>query len=257
MNNYFFSQIKYFKTIDSTNSELLNKNYKDKTLIYTFNQTKGRGRFDRNWITFENKSLALSFLIKNFPLNYVFIINMILSITLNELLREKFKLKSWIKWPNDIYIEDKKLAGILTETKFVNNDNFKIVSGIGININVNKNEISIINKKATSILLEYGSEIDIREFTFSFIDSLSKNFSNFYLNFEKNNLEKTAIDIKKKWLNYSNILGKKVKISNIYIDNNKNMIEGIVEDIDNEGFLIIRKNNEMVKILNGDVVFLN
>jgi len=65
MNKCFFSAIKFFESIDSTNSELLNNEYEDKTLIYTYNQTKGRGRFDRKWITFKNKALALSFLLKN------------------------------------------------------------------------------------------------------------------------------------------------------------------------------------------------
>ncbi|MEJ5273877.1 MAG: biotin--[acetyl-CoA-carboxylase] ligase, partial [Spirochaetota bacterium] len=164
MNKCFFSAIKFFESIDSTNSELLNNEYEDKTLIYTYDQTKGRGRFDRKWITFKNKALALSFLLKNngteknrFNLlkNY-FIFNMIFSITLVEILDKNYKIKSWIKWPNDIYIEDKKLAGILTESKFLDKNNFKIVAGIGININVEEDQLKDLDKKVCSIYSETG-----------------------------------------------------------------------------------------------------
>lgn len=265
MNKCFFSAIKFFESIDSTNSELLNNEYEDKTLIYTYDQTKGRGRFDRKWITFKNKALALSFLLKNngteknrFNLlkNY-FIFNMIFSITLVEILDKNYKIKSWIKWPNDIYIEDKKLAGILTESKFLDKNNFKIVAGIGININVEEDQLKDLDKKVCSIYSETGFKININDFTNLFIDELSSNLSSFfhqvYNKPESNSLKMKIQSIKKKWINYSNIIEKQIMVCNMGKDNENSFLKGKVVDIDDEGFLIIETEDKKIKLISGDV----
>lgn len=288
MNNCFFSRIKYFDSLDSTNNELLNNEYDDKTLIYTYNQTKGRGRFNRKWITFKDKALALSFLLKSESndhsyknlINNYFLMNMILSISLIDLLNKKYDINSWIKWPNDIYINDKKLAGILTETDFINKDNFKIVGGIGININAEEKEILNINKKATSLSLEKKEKINLKEFTNLFIEELSNNFFSLFsyenhnisnekyiikamgrdiniLDQNQNNKQKLneveVAKIKNKWLDYCNIIGKHVVISNTSKDFDGVLIKGKVLDIDNQGFLIVETENKKMKILSGDV----
>ncbi len=261
MDNSFFFNIIYFDQTKSTNSELLNNDYEDRTIIYTYNQTDGRGRFDRNWITFKNKALALSILFKNtdkFQIKDHFIITKIISISLVETLQDKYNIKSRIKWPNDIYISDKKLAGILTETSFLAKDNFKIVSGIGINLNADSNDLSRLNKKATSINLELNKNVNIDEFTKSFIDRLSYNFSNFYEGKESKEL------IKSRWLNHCDIIGKTVSVKNFSCDSwdydsldSKLYILGKVVDIDNEGFLILKCKDKIEKIISGDLTILN
>jgi BirA family biotin operon repressor/biotin-[acetyl-CoA-carboxylase] ligase len=264
MNNYFFNKIIYFDHIESTNSELLNNDYADKTLVYTFNQTKGRGRFERKWINFKDKSLALSILIKNnygnnnknnnyLNINDHLFITALLSISLIEVLKDDLLYKNlnlWIKWPNDIYINNKKLAGVLTETKILNNNNFVMVSGIGININCNKEELKTLNNDATSIFEETGDFIDIKYFTNLFIDKLSQNFIIFFNKDGKN-------IIKNKWLKYCNIIGKKVEISNFGEEIDKKLIGNITE-IDDEGYIYIENKGQKIKILNGDLkVILN
>jgi BirA family biotin operon repressor/biotin-[acetyl-CoA-carboxylase] ligase len=325
MNNCFFSVIKHFCSIDSTNIELLNNEYKDKTLIYTYNQIKGRGRFNRRWITFKDKAVALSFLLKSerkdknqkYCIKNNFLINMILSVSLVDLLKNKYAIDCWIKWPNDIYIKDKKLAGVLAETKFINKDNFKIVGGIGINVNVNEKDAENIDKKATSISIEKGFEINLNDFTNSFIDELSVNLFSLFSDeinnikitnkmtnnisdnmsdnvldnisdnmsndisdnisdnisddisdniseykentkninqiIEKKVKEEKIAGLKKKWLEYCNILGRYVIISNSTKDLDSTFIKGKVIDIDDEGFLIVETENKKIKVLNGDL----
>lgn len=263
--NTFFEKIIFFNNIESTNSELINNEYSDRTLIYTYNQTKGRGRFDRNWITFKNKALALSILIKNpnkISINEHFLLTGLLSITCIEFLAKEYNLKCRIKWPNDIYIKDKKLAGILTETAYTGKNNFKIVSGIGININVNEEELLKINKKATSLLYELEKDINIDLFTRKFIKFLSSNFLDFF------NDAISKENIKKKWIYYCDILNKTVEVKNIFFDNhnfdNHNTVNnleskftGKVIGIDDEGFLIIKSKSKTQKIINGDVIILD
>lgn len=268
MEKCFFNVIKYFDTIDSTNNELLKNDYNDKTLIYTFNQIKGRGRFERIWTTFQNRSLALSILLKNFKnfnIKYHFYITAILSITLVEMLEKYYRLKSYIKWPNDIYINGKKISGILTEAHYYNKDNYKIVSGIGININSSLEDLSIFENKATSIAIEKKDEINIKEFTEFYINELS-NYLNYFINShsseyiinqtEKNNLyeKEKILKVKEKWLEYSNLSGKKVHISNVDIDMNKEKeLIGVIIDITDEGLLKIQKDNNIYLIASGDL----
>lgn len=250
MNNCFFSVIKFLDRVDSTNTELLKNEYEDKTLLYSFNQIKGRGRFERNWITFKDKSLALSILLKNndkINIKNHFFITATLAISLIELLEKNFQINGWIKWPNDVYIKDKKLAGILTETIYLKKNDFKIVTGIGININVNQDDLNIIDKKTTSLLIETNKKIELDKFVKNFTCILSNNFSFLF----ENDNNKTII--KEKWLKNCPILNKNVTITNKFLDMDNSVIKGTVIDIDNEGFLIIKMNGKIEKIISGDV----
>ena len=117
----FLFDFYFFKKLINTNNELkkINKYSKKKKNIalFTVEQTKGRGRVDRKWISTIG-DLTCSYLInKDFEVNEIGKINIWFSLTLLSLLKKKFPKKEFkIKWPNDIYLEDKKLAGILIET---------------------------------------------------------------------------------------------------------------------------------------------
>lgn len=114
--------------IDSTNSYFKREYsyFKDKSLLVADHQTSGRGRFIRKWED-DEKDLIFSLLRKN---AYRYEILMPLSI-LN--VTRKHQIPSLIKWPNDIYVEDKKLCGILIEDIFDGNNLLCQVIGVGIN----------------------------------------------------------------------------------------------------------------------------
>ncbi len=167
----------------------------------------------------------------------------------------------------------------MTETEFISKDNFKIVSGIGINVNSDENDFKILNKKATSLLLELKNQIDLDDFTKSFIKKLTWNFKSFF----ENKITKDII--KEQWLKYCNIIGKVVEVKNIANDyekdinfsnnfsndlnylNNINFINknkavdninfyGKVIDIDEEGFLVLKTRDNIQKIISGDISIL-
>jgi BirA family transcriptional regulator, biotin operon repressor / biotin---[acetyl-CoA-carboxylase] ligase len=241
----FFNKIIYTETTESTNTFLKENDFEDKTILYTFNQTKGRGRENRNWINFSNKDLALSIGLKPqvvFQQNVWYI--SLISLSLIDVFK-KLKIKnSWIKWPNDVYIENKKIAGILSESIWKNNSLSKFIIGIGININSCENDLKMItDKKTTSIFLETGKEVHLNDFVKMFIDSLSK----WFLLFEKNKIER----IKKEWIKYCNIINKKVE----WKSNEKKTI-GIISDIDKDGFLYLKTENETIKIICGEISIL-
>lgn len=98
-----------------------------------------------------------------------------------------------IKWPNDIYVQDKKLSGILIETVLKESNVEVIVIGIGINLNSDESFLKLINKKATSIYVETGMKINKISFLYNLVENiinyyeiwLKKGFDNFYNKWEK------------------------------------------------------------------------
>ena len=181
--------------IDSTNSFLKNKlsnqEIDDFTTVYTQNQFNGRGRTNKQWISEPNKNIALSLFkrIKKTDLEHIFLLNVIASISILELL-EKYLVKDVkVKWPNDVMVKNKKISGVLIENKIKKNNSINSVMGIGINVN-QQNFPDFLS--ATSIINEIGSvsEIDllanelavIIKSNFKFLKSKSKIYLDHYNN---------------------------------------------------------------------------
>lgn len=144
----------HFDTIDSTNTwtkknaSTLDPN--ELTCITAQEQTSGRGRFDRKWISpkGENIYATLYFCL---PLNCSYICNLgqILSLSCITILK-KNGFTPQIKWPNDILLSGKKVAGILCET-ICFEDRMGIALGIGINVNMKQDLLDTIDQPATSL----------------------------------------------------------------------------------------------------------
>ncbi|HOV13153.1 MAG TPA: biotin--[acetyl-CoA-carboxylase] ligase [Spirochaetota bacterium] len=241
----FFSRVIYLENVLSTNTFLKENDCVDRTLVYTFDQTQGRGRENRKWLNFKDKNLALSVLFRpnKKVLNFLWYIA-VNSLALIKLLEEYGVKNSFIKWPNDIYIEDKKIAGILAESVWIGENVDKVIVGIGVNVNSTIDDVNSIDKKATSVLIETGNIIDLKDFTEKYISKLGEYF-NIFLNEEK------VEYIKREWLEKNNIIGKMVK----WIFNGTEIF-GTAIGIDGDGFLLLQTNNEVIKILSGDVVLI-
>lgn len=138
--------IKYLNTVASTNSYLktLDMNQKPNgLLVYTFHQTKGRGRRANIWHSQKDEDIALS--IYHETLEEAFVDLMRAAVSVVDTLRN-LNIEATIKLPNDIYVNNQKIAGILIE-KTVHLSTPSTIIGIGINVNStridNDNEISI------------------------------------------------------------------------------------------------------------------
>ena len=142
----------YFDTIDSTNT-YLKKHYKEVNhgvVVTSTVQTKGRGRSDHTWRS-EKGNLYFSYLLKD-KLSHQLIFQelMKVSVTICRVLKE-LGIKASIKYPNDILVNQKKIAGILIETKSDGELEY-IITGVGLNVNqVDFNDLS---HKATSLHIE-------------------------------------------------------------------------------------------------------
>jgi len=200
-----------FDVIDSTNDYIKNNISKlDDGVVVTANsQTKGRGRRENTWQS-QVGNLYFSFLVKQKVLREnIFFFNMLTAVTIVKVL-EKYQIKSTIKYPNDIVVGNKKIAGILMETS-----GFKALDSIviGVGINVNQEDFVELNYKATSIMLVTKKVFSTKDLLNDFITEYN------HLSSEKN--------IYKLYLDYSTIIGKaiiyknkKYQIVNIFSNGN-------------------------------------
>jgi len=242
-----FRELIYLEHIDSTNSYLKKVEKNDRVLVWTYNQTEGRGRENRRWIDFKDKNLALSVLfLPEEPINILWYIATI-SLSLIDTL-DSYGIKDrWIKWPNDVYILDKKLAGILAESVWSGDKIERLIIGIGVNVNTTEEDLTLIDKKATSIAIEIKKSVDIKEWTKNFITNISNRFELFLI-------EKNIKKIKEDWLKESKIIEKLVEWRDI---NREIPITGIVKDIDIDGFLVLQTKDKIFKVTSGDIILKN
>ena len=161
-------------SVDSTNTYAKDNadNIKENTLIITDIQTSGYGTNNRNWYS-DKDSIICSFLIKNnrniLPLNYSYKISSIVSNLLNRICN----VKTYIKEPNDIYLNNKKLGGILIETKYLKDKLLYVVIGIGININ-QKEMPDDIRDISTSLSIETNKKYDKEEIISGLISDIER-----------------------------------------------------------------------------------
>jgi len=173
-------KIIHHQTIDSTNLEakrLLNAGEKPPFLIFAAEQTEGKGQGEHIWETQAGKNLTCSFVIEpKIEPQSQYLITVAISVSIKILL-EKYILQTHkikIKWPNDIYVGDSKICGILINNKVLGNEIQSSIIGVGIN--VNQTEFPAHLPNPISIKLIAGEDISIDELLKEFIAIAEENF---------------------------------------------------------------------------------
>lgn len=192
----------HFKSIKSTN-QYLKENYKilnDKTVITCNEQTEGKGQFNRIWFSEIDKDILFSVLVKDkLILKNISVFPMLIPLLLLKTIKNLIK-EVTIKWPNDILINNKKVAGILIENIYTVGLEACI---IGIGINVRKKEFPVeLFGKATSLEVECNKNIDLNGLLNDIINLIEKEI---FIN--KLNRKKIFVKYEK----ILNLAGKKVK----------------------------------------------
>lgn len=154
------------------------------TVISTLNQYAGRGQIGSGWESEPSKNISLSIILYPLflPISQQFFLNQSISLAVFDLVDKHFPQKTKIKWPNDIYINEKKVAGILTQNAISGTQIRSSVIGIGININQTIFTSGAPNP--TSFKLESGRETDI----YNIISELCRCMENRYLQLKSGNL---------------------------------------------------------------------
>ena len=224
MDTLFVGQnIIHLNSVDSTNSFLSdlsnNENIVEGTLVVAKDQYKGRGQMGNVWQSEPHKSLTFSLLfLPRLELNYQFFFNKCISLAICEALK-KCHVHALIKWPNDIIINNKKVAGVLIENTVQNKIITKTVVGIGINVNNEGLNLS----SATSLKMATSTTFDINDL----LKILCQEIEKHYLLLLNN---KKIINS-----NYNVLLFNKNILSE-FIKDGKN-VKGIVRDVDDFGRL--------------------
>ncbi len=233
----------YCDEVESTNTLLLNKENKfgiNGTVALAEKQIKGKGRKDRIWYSAKDQNLTFSILLtdKKYLKKYMNMINFAASLSVALSIENLFQLKTELKWPNDILINGKKTAGILMESLSQGSTVERLVIGVGLNVNQTLFQ-GVYNYPPTSIKHETNETVEreklLSEFLNIFEDTLS-------------NVEKNSDEIINDWKARCRMLGEKISIT----DGDKS-IYGIFNDIDENGFLLLRVGNKIEKIHFGDV----
>lgn len=165
----------FFPSIDSTQKKIKSlKQPNNGTLIIANNQVSGIGTHDRKWYTGNGENIAMSFvLMPNCQIDTIKNITIVIADCLVKALEKKYKIKLEIKEPNDIYYQNKKLAGILTQTVCKGEMVKKIYIGIGMNVNQDKFPGNL-SKTATSLKRILKNEFLREEIIVAFLNEFEK-----------------------------------------------------------------------------------
>lgn len=241
----FSSHIHYQVSIDSTNAlakRLAGQGAPEGTLVITEEQTAGRGRRGRSWVSPPGANLIFSVLLRP-PMDgdRVFVLTMVLALAGLKAVKRVAGVEAMIKWPNDLYVGKRKLAGILTEVSLKEKLVEWAVPGMGMNVGWHPEVPERGAAPATCLLEETGQRVSRNDLLFEIL----RGFEALYRDVVRGSMKA----IYEEWNQNCLILGKSV-----VIESDRERIEGKALRIDDCGALIIEDaNGHQRRILTGDV----
>lgn len=160
----FGRQIVYYDSVVSTQKiahELSQNGEKEGTIVVADEQTGGKGRMARSWHSPKEKGIWMSMIVRpKIPIHKTPQLTLLTAVALVEGIEEATGLQASIKWPNDVLINGKKVAGILTELVAEADQVHSVIIGIGINVNQRSEDFpDAIRSTASSMALEKGEPI--------------------------------------------------------------------------------------------------
>jgi BirA family biotin operon repressor/biotin-[acetyl-CoA-carboxylase] ligase len=234
-----------FDLTDSTNLQaktMAASGEEEGAVVLAEEQTQGRGRLNRSWISPRGKNLLFSVIFRPpWPPAQVFRLTMMASVSLVEAISALTPLHPLIKWPNDVYIGNKKAAGILTEFSGSADSLEYAIVGVGLNVNFDPRASSETFQSATSLWAELGEPFPRLLLLKEILRRMDHHYQQLLLGRDSN--------LKGRWNSLSLVLGKEVTVTSF--DGEE---QGTALFIDEEGALIIQNEQGQIKrILCGDV----
>ncbi len=231
----------YCEEVSSTNRFLLeNKEFhKHGAAVLAEFQTEGRGRFGREWSSMKNQNLTFSILLKShLSHGKIGLINLASSLSVAQSIENLFQLKVELKWPNDVLINGKKVAGILLESVSEGSKLKRLVIGIGLNVN----QATFQGKYLvlpTSLKLEIKKNVGRERVLSEIFNTLEENF---------NLLSPDRDKLTQMWRSRCRMIGEKIKV---YHRGEEKF--GIFDDINEEGLLLLKTHEKIERISFGEV----
>ncbi len=245
----FGKTIHYFHTLESTNSqayELAIQGAEEGEVVIAESQSKGRGRLGRIWFSPPYLNLYLSVILRpEIPPHQASLITLMAAVAAVEAIEIYSGLRPLIKWPNDILMNGRKMAGLLNEIKSEADRIHFVILGIGINLNIDQKMFpKEIQTLATSLKEETGKVVSRKTFVAYLLQELEKWYNIF--------LEEGKTAILKSWRRWAQIKGKQVKITSF-----GETMRGTAINVDSDGALIIEtEDGERKRVVAGDIEYI-
>ena len=242
----FGNKIYTFQTIDSTNNcikALANVGANEGVVVFAEQQTAGRGRMGRSWLSQPEENLTFSVLLRpRIPVEAINLLPLYVAIAVAQAIENLTGLHVECKWPNDLLIEKKKVAGILIEGSMRQNQLDYVVIGLGVNVNQLQFGNGLL-QKATSLRLETGREFDRARLLREILHSLETH----YVQAAENEF-KSVVPF---WMSRTSMINKSIVVSQ-----GGDVIAEIVKGLSSEGGLILQTNGKTQTMFAGDVTIL-
>jgi len=244
---FLAKRVYYFDTIDSTQNfaiKIASKNNENGTIIIAKKQTGGRGRMKRKWKSPPGGVWMSIIVHPKFDITYTTLVPIATSLALSIAIEKILKIKPELKWPNDITLNGKKVAGILIDTSIVSNRIEYVILGIGINFKIKPTELERTIKKTPNF---YGvtSLTKKNESSLPLIQQFLQELENIFHLIDDGNIKKITND----WTKRSSTIGKNVSILINY-----KQVKGKALKLDSDGALIILKGKKTSRLLVGDLI---
>lgn len=207
------------------------------TVILADEQTAGRGRLGRQWLSSPGSSLLLSIILRP-SLAKLPRLNMVGGLAVLLSIERATGLKCAIKWPNDVLIKGKKVSGILMENVFEGGQLKAAIVGVGMNIRLDVSSYAEISATATSLTAELGREPSRWEILLPLLEEFERLYDEL----------KSDGAVYEKWLSHVETLDKIVRVRS-----GDSVEEGYVESIGTDGSLTLRRRDgSLATIVTGE-----
>ena len=240
--------VTYEASLPSTNVEahrLAQEGAEHGHVVIAEAQTQGKGRRGRTWASPAGLNFYGSIILRpELPVTRAAELTLVAAVALTECLREA-GVQAAIKWPNDVLVNEKKIAGVLTELVLEGDRVGFVVLGVGINLNARREDFQPdVAELATSLREARGEEVARAPFVAQFLTRLEE-----WLDLHE---EVGFAPIRTAWKELSGTLGQDVGIVS-----EGSEVQGRAEDIDESGALLIRTaRGTLERVVVGDVVRL-
>lgn len=240
------SQVIHFEALDSTNAYLLGRHpHPSGSIVWADFQSAGRGRLGRSWVSPRDEGLLFSIYLKiHGQATPLFIYPFLTAIGVLEALKA-FLPPAWLalKWPNDVLLKNRKVCGILVQSKTRSVQNTDIVIGIGVNINQKEEFFQPDLPLAGSLYSITGKKFERLTILAEIVRSLDRNLTELHATGPK--------PILQKWRSYCPFLGQEVKVND-----GQQIHIGLFRDITEDGGLILQSGRTSQIFHAGDVTVL-
>jgi len=239
----------YFDSVVSTQNQAMkmaSEQASHGTLIVAEKQTSGKGRLGRKWISPKGGIWLSIILHPKFDISVITLFPIASALALSNAIEKTLNVKSELKWPNDITINGKKVAGMLVDASIESNKIENMILGVGINYNVEVKQIEKMLKTTPNFygvasLSEHSKIIK----PISLVQSFLLELEEIYTILNNGDTKKIIRD----WTKKSSTIGKDIEV-----DTENGKIKGKALKIDDDGALVISTNKKNKRITSGDVV---